>query len=46
MTNVMKDLFVIDGTPAVPLMTKMRKRAGEVGIMNLIKDGIAGVRSL
>jgi len=46
MSNVMQDLFVIDGTPAVPLMTKMRKRISEVGIMNLIKDGIAGVRSL
>jgi electron transfer flavoprotein-quinone oxidoreductase len=46
MATVMQDLFVIDGTPAVPLMTKMRRRIGEVGFMNLIKDGIAGVRSL
>jgi electron transfer flavoprotein-quinone oxidoreductase len=46
MVGVMGDLFTIDGTPSLPLMKKMRKRIGDIGIMNLIKDGLAGVRSL
>ncbi|MDR3439330.1 FAD-dependent oxidoreductase FixC [Telmatospirillum sp.] len=46
MVGVMEDLFTIDGTPSLPLMKKMRKRIGDIGFMNLIKDGLAGVRSL
>lgn len=45
-TDMMESMFVIDGTPAQPLMQTMKKYVKKVGIMNLIKDGIKGVRSL
>lgn len=44
--NVMKDLFVINGQPSQPLMKNMMKHLRKVGIMNLAKDGIKGVRAL
>lgn len=44
--NMMESMFVIDGSPSQPLMSTMMKHVKKVGIMNLVKDGIKGVRSL
>ncbi|MDD9150084.1 FAD-dependent oxidoreductase [Sporolactobacillus sp. CQH2019] len=45
-SNMMADIFVIDGTPAIPLRKRMKKHISAAGIMNLVRDGIRGVRSL
>lgn len=44
--NLMADMFVINGQPSQPLMKKMKKHVKEVGLMNLVKDGMKGVRAL
>lgn len=44
--NMMESMFVVDGSPARPLMKTMKKHVKKVGIMNLVKDGLKGVRSL
>lgn len=44
--DMMKSMFVIDGNPSQPLMSTIKKHVKKVGIMNLIKDGFKGVRSL
>lgn len=44
--DMMQSMFVIDGSPSQPLMSTMKKHVKKVGIMNLIKDGFKGVRSL
>lgn len=44
--DVMADMFVINGEPSKPLMKNMVKHLKKVGVMNLVKDGIKGVRSL
>ncbi|NLI91326.1 MAG: FAD-dependent oxidoreductase [Peptococcaceae bacterium] len=46
LSNIMADLFVIDGTPAVPLRKKAMKHLKAVGLMNLAKDGLKGVKSV
>lgn len=43
--GIMSDLFTVDG-PSVPLMKKILPRMRQVGILNLMKDGFKGVRSL
>lgn len=43
--NVMHDLFVING-PEKPVRKKILSQVKKVGVMNLIKDGFKGVRSL
>ncbi|MGJ7922009.1 FAD-dependent oxidoreductase [Neobacillus sp. LXY-4] len=45
-TRMMDDMFVIDGTPSKPLMSNMMQHVKQVGLMNIIKDGIKGVRAL
>lgn len=45
-TDMMESMFVIDGNPAQPLMKTMKEHVKKVGIMNLVKDGFKGVRSL
>ncbi|WP_017756137.1 FAD-dependent oxidoreductase [Calidifontibacillus oryziterrae] len=45
-TNMMESMFVIDGDPSQPLMTAMKKHVKKVGMRNIIKDGIKGVKSL
>jgi len=45
-SNIMADMFVIDGKPAVPLRKKAWKHIKAVGLMNLLKDGLKGVRSV
>ena len=44
--DMMESMFVIDGNPSQPLMSTMKKHVKKVGIMNLVKDGFKGVRSL
>ncbi|MCL2891527.1 FAD-dependent oxidoreductase [Brenneria tiliae] len=44
--DIMRDMFIIDGSPAKPLRTKIVKRARQVGLMNLLKDGIKGAGAL
>lgn len=38
--DIMSDLFIIDGGPNVPVRTKIMKRSKQVGLINLLKDGI------
>ncbi|MBP9642204.1 MAG: FAD-dependent oxidoreductase [Budvicia sp.] len=44
--GVMSDLFVIDGQPSRPILSKLIGHGKQVGILNLLKDSIKGVRSL
>jgi electron transfer flavoprotein-quinone oxidoreductase len=44
--GIMRDLFVIDGEPQRPLFKMLLSRCGEVGFLNLAKDGFKGVRAL
>lgn len=45
-SNIMADMFVVDGKPAVPLRKRAMKHLKAVGLMNLIKDGLKGVKSV
>lgn len=45
-SNIMADMFVINGKPAVPLRKKAWNHIKAVGLMNLLKDGLKGVRSV
>lgn len=38
--DIMSDLFIIDGGPNVPVRAKIMKCAKQVGLINLLKDGI------
>ncbi|MBG6248180.1 MULTISPECIES: FAD-dependent oxidoreductase [Symbiopectobacterium] len=44
--DIMSDLFIIDGGPNVPVRAKIMKRAKQVGLINLLKDGIKGAKAL
>lgn len=44
--NIMESMFVVDGQPSQPLLKNVMKQVKKVGLMNLIKDGVKGVRSL
>lgn len=44
--EMMSSLFVVNGSAPQSLLSKMLKPARKVGLMNLIKDGIKGVRAL
>ncbi len=44
--NIMAEMFVVDGQPAVPLRKKAWKHLKAVGLMNLLKDGLKGVKSV
>lgn len=46
LSNIMADLFIIDGKPAIPLRKKAMKHLKAVGLINLLKDGLKGVRSI
>ena len=46
LSDIMADMFIIDGKPAVPLRKKAMKHLKEVGLMNLVKDGLKGVKSV
>lgn len=44
--DIMNNMFVIDGNPSKPLKSKVLENVKKVGIINIVKDGIKGVRSL
>lgn len=44
--DIMSELFVVNGTPAKPLLGKLLRHGKQVGLINLLKDGIKGVRAL
>lgn len=44
--NLMADLFIVDNLPAQPLIAKARAHVKKVGVLNLLKDGLKGVRAL
>lgn len=46
LSNIMGDMFIIDGKPAVPLRKKVMKHLKAVGLINLAKDGLKGVKSV
>lgn len=46
LSNIMADLFIIDGNPAVPLRKKAMKHLKDVGLVNLAKDAWKGVKSV
>jgi electron transfer flavoprotein-quinone oxidoreductase len=45
-SDIMAEMFIVDGKPAVPLRKKAMKHIKAVGLMNLIKDGMKGMKSL
>ncbi|MFE8045648.1 FAD-dependent oxidoreductase [Brenneria goodwinii] len=44
--DIMTDMFIIDGTPSKPVRSKILTRTKQVGLMNLLKDGIKGATAL
>ena len=44
--DIMTDMFIIDGSPSKPVRSKILRRARQVGLMNLLKDGIKGASAL
>jgi len=46
LSDIMADMFIVDGKPAVPLRKKAMKHVKAVGLMNLVKDGLKGVKSI
>jgi electron transfer flavoprotein-quinone oxidoreductase len=45
-SDIMAEMFVVDGKPAVPLRKKAMKHLKAVGLINLVKDGLKGVKSV
>jgi electron transfer flavoprotein-quinone oxidoreductase len=46
LADLMADMFVVNGKPAVPLRKKAMKHIKRIGLMNLIKDGWKGMKSV
>ena len=44
--DIMADLFTVDGGAPKPLRSTLLARGRQVGLLNLLKDGIKGVRAL
>ena len=44
--NLMRDVFTVNGDGAVPMMKKIMRRVGDIGLFTLIRDAWKGVRSL
>ncbi|MFE8150634.1 FAD-dependent oxidoreductase [Brenneria goodwinii] len=44
--DIMTDMFIIDGTLSKPVRSKILTRSKQVGLMNLLKDGIKGATAL
>ena len=44
--NLMHDVFTVNGDGAVPMMKKIMRRVGDIGLFTLIRDAWKGVRSL
>lgn len=45
-SDIMAEMFVVNGKPAVPLRKKALKHIKSVGLINLVKDGLKGVKSV
>ncbi|MBY6276042.1 FAD-dependent oxidoreductase [Symbiobacterium thermophilum] len=45
-SDIMTDMFIIDGSPSKPLKSKILRHVKTVGLMNVVKDGFKGVRSI
>ncbi|WML29840.1 FAD-dependent oxidoreductase [Neobacillus sp. OS1-32] len=45
-SEIMAEMFIVNGSPAVPLRKKAMKHLKTVGLMNLLKDGFKGVKSV
>ncbi|MEA4901395.1 FAD-dependent oxidoreductase [Desulfitobacterium sp.] len=46
LSGIMADMFIIDGKPALPLRKKAMKHLKAVGLLNLAKDALNGVKSV
>lgn len=46
LSNIMAEMFIVDGTPALPLRKRVIRHLKAVGLMNLVKDGLKGVKSI
>lgn len=44
--NIMADMYLVDGKPAVSIGKKAMKHLKAVGFMNLVKDGLKGMKSI
>ncbi|TKI02931.1 FAD-dependent oxidoreductase [Martelella alba] len=44
--DLMADMFILDGSPGKPLRSKILRRARQVGLSHLVKDGIKGAMAL
>ena len=44
--DIMNDMFTIDGSPNQPMRKTILSHAKQIGLMNLLKDGIKGVTAL
>ncbi|MEC5319618.1 FAD-dependent oxidoreductase [Brenneria populi subsp. brevivirga] len=44
--DIMTDMFIIDGSPGKPMRSKLLTRSKQVGLINLLKDGIKGASAL
>ena len=44
--DIMSDMFTIDGSPNQPMRKMILSHAKQIGLMNLLKDGIKGVTAL
>jgi electron transfer flavoprotein-quinone oxidoreductase len=44
--DIMGDMFTIDGSPTQPVRKALMKRVKQIGLMNLLKDGIKGATAL
>ncbi|HFK4762354.1 TPA: FAD-dependent oxidoreductase [Citrobacter farmeri] len=44
--DIMSDMFTIDGGPNQPMRKMILSHAKQIGLMNLLKDGIKGVTAL
>lgn len=44
--DIMGDMFTIDGCPTQPVRKALMKRVKQIGLMNLLKDGIKGATAL
>ena len=45
-TDVLTDMFVVNGKPSRPLLETLKDCVKTVGLKHLIGDGLKGVRSL
>lgn len=44
--DIMSDMFTVDGSPSKPMRKTIMKRTKQIGLINLLKDGIKGATAL